>query len=395
MGKASRRKNKVVQPLHQTNHHYRTVITFSIITALAGGSWYFYSDYTSPKPSLVRSTNINFSFLGYNQDTIDKKAQEAAKYPLASSQEGTAGLNPVDYLIYNGIATSAEINQYLEAFRNTARQAGFECREVKIGSAVRTGVRIIPETTYNKDVKQYLTFAMNFLRRHPGFKDLHTPEVEWIDYGSQKYNRSAIAGYVALTRVSELDMPLECTLPDGRKEPGRAIKHEPHYGSQAYLMKLHVEENRVRIKKNKEPYLFVGTAGGVVGVLQAPFSEILPVMLFSGIERYVEQEEQLSDSRNAMDVLNDVGTLTEAISESLSLYLVEEILKENEMEDALRFVSLDEVKNHRFALAKKEPKYSLVPAAYELLQKWGIKETIGSFMNDPHEYMAALHALQH
>ena len=156
---------------------------------------------------------------------------------------------------------------------------------------------------------------------------------------------------------------------------------KPRHISQVYSLRFEIKPT-VKVTKDANPYVFISTAAGAVGVLQAPFSEILPLMLFPGIERYFEQESYLTR--------HDLETAVETISESLSLYLVEQLLQTAPMRDALRFVSVENIRKHRFVLAEKREAYSLVPAAYDFLQMHGAQETVQSFMENPSEYMATI-----
>ncbi len=387
MGKASRQKKKRKAEAPEISSHSRgkAVIVSSLIAALAGGIGYAHFRANFPQKPAVQTRQINFGFLQRDQTEIERKVQEAVRYPLINVHEGTGLLDPLDYILYNNLATSAEVDQYLAAFRKEANLKGIDCLETKIGSGVKSGIRVIPETKYDDDVKQYLTLAMNFLRRHNAFQDLEIPKVEWIDDYSQKRNLQAITGFIGLIRVLELELPFECVQQDGKREPGGVIIHKPHRSSQAYFMRFEMEPT-IKVTRDANPYVFINTAAstaaGAVGVLQAPFSEILPFMLFPGIERYVEQESR--------PTLHDVQTVIEAISESLSLYLVEQLLQTAPMREALRFVSVENIRQHRFTLAQKREVYSLVPAAYDFLRMHGVQETVQSFMSNPSEYLAAI-----
>ncbi|HLC71008.1 MAG TPA: hypothetical protein VJI32_03320 [Candidatus Nanoarchaeia archaeon] len=213
MGKASRQKKKKnIEALKNSVSHFwnRIALVSSLGAALAGGIWYSRYRENYPQKSTVQATGINFGFLQHDQTEIEKKVQEAGRYPLINVDEGTGSLDPLNYILYNNLATQVEIDQSLTAFRREAHRKGVDCLETKLGLAVKSGIRVIPETKYLNDVKQYLALAMNFLRRHNAFQNLEIPEVEWVDYYSQKRNSRAITGFIGLTRVSELELPFEC-----------------------------------------------------------------------------------------------------------------------------------------------------------------------------------------
>src|SRR3989338_5881420 len=119
MGKASRQKKKKnIEALKNSVSHFwnRIALVSSLGAALAGGIWYSRYRENYPQKSTVQATGINFGFLQHDQTEIEKKVQEAGRYPLINVDEGTGSLDPLDYILYNNLATQVEIDQSLTAF---------------------------------------------------------------------------------------------------------------------------------------------------------------------------------------------------------------------------------------------------------------------------------------
>jgi len=220
---------------------------------------------------------------------------------------------------------------------------------------------------------------------HPALQGLEKPSLEVIITGRDKKETSNIPVFVEFTRVQQYS--LDITTQDG-KEANLTFNAMRNGGIVRNLANLKRSDEGLQIRLDS-PIVHLTTSKGThAGLLTAPLSEYLPLMMREGMRSHFEVYKEHYGGKvpnNKFGIVrSSILTCMETISEGAAALLTIEYLQENEgLLKELPSDIMSKIRESRMmGINKDNPIYTFVPGGFLWMEKEGVKQAVDLYMND-------------
>jgi len=254
-----------------------------------------------------------------------------------------------------------------------------------------------PEIRYAAQYKAYAEFATDFLFEHADLQTLPKIPIEWLFPQNDKPEGRFVPAYIAHSYIREQKIGLEFMLQDQRKVKAEVVYPQLRSGGTMLGARWNFDPETGEFSGgNWSPAIIVSTYNQYA--LQAPFSEMTPLMFAEGIGKYIRRLAEKNPGPDSLarrkEIICDTHKLGETITESVSLYLLTELLLHPAMVRARQRTSALKIESAAQELASAdEGLYADVPQAYEYLKRKGLRVTVGLFMDDPGLYLGKVKSI--
>ena len=279
----------------------------------------------------------------------------------------------------------------------TEKEYGQKVIRFRVNDQIQHRHKVVPEPdiTYAAQYQAYAEFATHFLFEHPELQSFPQFPIEWLFPQDRKPER-AIPAYIVHSYIQEQKIRLEFILKD-RSKVNAEIMY-PKLGSGGRLLggSWNFDSETGELEKSTwHPQIIVSTYNKYA--LQAPFSEITPLMFAEGIGKDTRQLAEKNPLPNSFErkkeILRDSERLGETITESVSIYMLTQLIQHPSMTQARPRTSITKIEQAGAELALvSDGRYSDVPKAYEYLKKNGLRATVHLFTDDPVLYLERVKA---
>lgn len=262
----------------------------------------------------------------------------------------------------------------------------------RVNDRIQYRYRVVPEPErrYADQYKSYCEFATYFLFEQQQLPSLPRIPLRWL-FPHEDKPTDAVPAYIGHSFIHEQKIGLEFKLHDGTKINAEVVYPEPRSGGTMLGAAWNFDSETGELKKSTwHPCIIVSTYNELS--LQAPFSEVTPLMFAEGIGKYVRQLAESNPLPNSIErkkeILNQSMKIAETISESVSIYLTTALLHHPTMREAKRRISVKQIEEWGLGLAVTDKqKYADVPKAYGYIKRHGLEQTIHLFTDDPTLYL--------
>ena len=343
-----------------------------------------------PHPT-SRSHDSKFSFLqGHTPTALDDISRKLNdNMALLNQYQLVKGFFDTDVRQPDNAKFIPGINATLMGIQEELGQQRIKCSRLITPKVLSTGIRIVEDKLHGYDLKKYFEFSERYMRNHDALSDLPHPTIEFLLPGEAKTDANSIPAYIALAKIQHVKYPINCV------SENRVIKVDGEQfditmGSSVSFSMIRYN-SKTSMEKEEKPFVILGCSEQSPDIVfSAAFSELLPIALYDGMDKFVDDNNHLINThKDLFAFLKEESQLTETISESLSYQLTVELLDDPNLSKARNFVSKESLLAYAQDRARAMPdEYGLVPAGIKYIEMHGMKMTVQNFMNDPVKYFS-------
>ena len=233
--------------------------------------------------------------------------------------------------------------------------------------------------------KQYIEEITTWAKRHQALQELEKPSLEVMVTGRDKRRTSNVPVFVEFTRVQQYS--LDVTMQDGR-EGNLKFNSMSGGGVVRNLFNLKRSDESIQLKLDSPMVHLTTSKNDHAGLLTAPLSEYLPLMMKEGMKRHFEVCEKEYEGKipnGEVDVVSgSILICMEAVSEAAAASLTIEYLQRNKslLKELPSDINGRIRKSRMIGINKDNPMYQFVPGCFLWMEKEGVRQAVDLYMNN-------------